>query len=75
MSPGMSAPVDHPRDGQGSPVSRPQAPDVIVRELERRLRILERADESVFGGFTALDWAVTVLGSVVLPLLLIWWAA
>lgn len=48
---------------------------VIVDELERRLMILETVDEDALGRFGALDWAVCVAGFVILPLLLVWWAA
>jgi hypothetical protein len=53
-----------------------ESPDtVIVRELERRIRALSTEDEATFGAFTALDWAICLVGFVVLPLVLIWWAA
>lgn len=56
--------------------ARSPSPDqVIVRELERRLGILEGADDAAFGRFTALDWTLCVLAFAVLPLLLVWWAA
>ncbi|MFQ5877839.1 MAG: hypothetical protein ACE5JH_09175 [Acidobacteriota bacterium] len=48
---------------------------VIRRELERRLALLDAADESAFGRFTALDWMFCVVAFVILPLLLVWWAA
>ncbi|HEU4401845.1 MAG TPA: hypothetical protein VFT43_07045 [Candidatus Polarisedimenticolia bacterium] len=48
---------------------------VIVRELERRLHLLDGADETIFGRFTALDWVVCVAAFVVLPVLLFWWGA
>jgi len=48
---------------------------VIVDEVERRLMILDTTDEDAFGRFGALDWVVCIGGFVVLPLLLVWWAA
>ena len=51
------------------------AAETIVRELERRLAALSAAEDSDFGRFTSLDWAICVAGFVVLPLLLFWWAA
>ena len=48
---------------------------VIVAELERRLRLLETADEDDFGRFTPLDWAVCLAAFVVVPLLLAVWFA
>ena len=49
--------------------------DDRVRDLERRIRLLESADEEAFGAFTAIDWWICGLAFVVLPLLLVWWAA
>ena len=48
---------------------------VIIDELERRLEILDAADEADFGRFGALDWIACIGGFVILPLLLVWWAA
>jgi hypothetical protein len=50
-------------------------PESVVRELERRLDALQAAEDSTFGRFTPLDWAICVAGFVALPLLLFWWAA
>jgi hypothetical protein len=47
----------------------------LRRELERRLRLLEEADEAEFGTFTRLDWIVCTVAFFVLPLLAVWWWA
>lgn len=49
--------------------------EVILAELERRLSILETAEEDSFGRFTAIDWTVCVVLFALLPLLLVWWCA
>jgi len=48
---------------------------ILVDDLERRLRLLETADEEEFGPFTSLDWAFCLLLFVVLPLALVVWCA
>jgi hypothetical protein len=48
---------------------------ILVDDLERRLRLLETADEAEFGPFTSLDWALCLLLFVVLPLALVVWCA
>jgi hypothetical protein len=48
---------------------------VLQRELERRLRLLSDADETEFGSFTALDWWITLLCFLLLPILFIWFGA
>lgn len=49
--------------------------EVLRRELERRLAILDDADEDRFGSFTPLDWAICVLFFVIIPILAVWWFA
>ena len=49
--------------------------EVLRRELERRLVILEDANEEEFGRFTAFDWTICVLFFVILPILVAWWYA
>ncbi len=49
--------------------------EVLRRELERRLVILEDANEEEFGRFTAFDWTICVLFFVILPILAAWWYA
>ena len=72
--PSDRAPVPRaPTPGDVAPTTASRA--VIVRELERRLLLLENAAESTFGRFTALDWVVCVIAFVVLPSLLVWWGA
>lgn len=45
----------------------------LLRDLERRIEALHRADESRFGPFTRWDWILCVGGFVVLPYLLYYW--
>ena len=47
---------------------------ILWRELERRLEFLEQTDDSVFGGFTAVDWTVCTILFFVLPLVIVWLA-
>jgi hypothetical protein len=47
----------------------------LAEELERRIEEFEGVDDRSFGSFTAIDWAMCVVFSVVLPALAIWWAA
>lgn len=54
---------------------REAAAEAIVRDLERRLSILEGTDEARFGEFGALDWTVCVLAFLVAPIILVWWGA
>jgi len=49
--------------------------EVLRRELERRLTILEGTNEEEFGPFTALDWTICVLFFVIIPILAVWWYA
>ena len=64
------------REGtSSSAISQEQETKVLRRELERRLAILEGANEGEFGRFTALDWAICVLFFVILPILAAWWYA
>ena len=44
-------------------------------ELERRLALLEQAEESTVGSFTALDWLLCTLLFFALPLLILGLAA
>jgi hypothetical protein len=47
----------------------------LVDDLERRIDELEGLDESAFGGFSALDWLICLLGAVVIPCLALVWFA
>ena len=58
---------------QDTVTSREQ--QVLQRELERRLRLLDDADEREFGSFTALDWCITLFCFLLFPILLIWFGA
>jgi hypothetical protein len=46
-----------------------------VGDLERRLDELQALDESDVGSFTALDWFFCITGSVVIPVIALWWFA
>ncbi len=45
----------------------------LVRELQRRVDALQRADEKEFGLFTTRDWLVCIGAFVILPYLLYFW--
>ena len=47
----------------------------LVEDLERRIEQLETLGDSELGNFTAWDWWICVLGSVVLPAIALWWFA
>ncbi len=49
--------------------------DRDVCELERRIELLERLDESIPGDFTRWDWLLCVLGAMIVPCLALWWFA
>jgi hypothetical protein len=46
---------------------------LVVADLESRIRTLETADESQFGAFTRVDWLLTALISLLLPFLAWLW--
>ena len=47
--------------------------DAAMRtELDRRIAALAEVDESTFGAIGRGEWALTVLVSIVVPLLLVW---
>ena len=57
-------------------VGRDQADcELLVEDLERRIEELEGLDDSDIGGFTALDWFFCITGSVVIPVIALWWFA
>ena len=39
------------------------------------LEQLEGLDDSDIGGFTALDWFFCIAGSIVIPVIALWWFA
>lgn len=41
----------------------------LVKDLERRIEILENMDDAEFGSFTRLDYLILGIGAVVLPIL------
>jgi len=47
----------------------------LVEDLERRLEELEALDDADIGSFTALDWFFCIAGSVVIPVIALWWFA
>lgn len=47
----------------------------LVTDLERRLDELEALDDSDVGSFTNLDWFFCITGSVVIPVIAVWWFA
>ena len=47
----------------------------LVADLERRLDELEALDDSDVGSFTSLDWFFCITGSVVIPVIAVWWFA
>ncbi len=49
--------------------------ELVVEDLEKRIESLEALDDSALGSFTALDWVICVVGSVLIPALLLWWFA
>ena len=49
--------------------------ELLVEDLERRIEELEGLDDSDIGGFTALDWFFCITGSVVIPVIALWWFA
>jgi len=44
----------------------------LVADLERRLEAL---DDSDVGSFTRLDWFFCITGSIVIPVIALWWFA
>ena len=56
--------------------SREQNPrELLVEELERRIREIEAQGDDAIGRFTGWDWLFCVLGAVVVPALAMWWFA
>ncbi len=47
----------------------------LVEDLERRIEELEALDDSDVGSFTSLDWFFCIGGSVVIPVIALWWFA
>lgn len=47
----------------------------LVADLERRLEALEALDDSDVGSFTSLDWFFCITGSIVIPVIALWWFA
>ena len=49
--------------------------ELVVEDLERRIEAMEALDDSELGRFTAWDWVICVVGSVLIPVVLLWWFA
>jgi len=49
--------------------------ELLVEDLERRIEAIEGLDDSDIGRFTALDWFFCVTGSIVIPVIALWWFA
>jgi hypothetical protein len=47
----------------------------LVEELKRRIELIEHADDTTFGRFSAFDWFVCAMGSFILPAIVAFWAA
>ncbi len=47
----------------------------LVEDLERRLEQLQALDDADIGSFTALDWFFCIAGSIVIPVIALWWFA
>ena len=70
------AAAERSRKEGDSPVGEPGGERTrLVDDLERRIEELEGLDESAFGGFSALDWVICLLGAVVIPVLALVWFA
>ncbi len=49
--------------------------ELLVEDLERTIEAMEALDDSALGRFTAWDWVICVVGSVLIPAVLLWWFA
>jgi hypothetical protein len=49
--------------------------ELLVEDLERRIEELEELGDSDIGRFTALDWFFCITGSIVIPVIALWWFA
>jgi hypothetical protein len=68
---GMSQPPsDEPIIGHGQPPEENE-----TNELENRIVTIEGLDDSSLGSFTSLDWVIVVVGAVLIPGVILWWAA
>ncbi len=43
--------------------------DELVKDLERRIEILENLDEKEFGSFTRIDYIILTIGAALVPIL------
>jgi len=58
-----------------APSVEPAAEKLRVENLERRIEELEAIDSASLGPFTTWDWIACLLGSLVIPLVALWWFA
>ena len=58
---------------KSTPNMRPSAHDQQVEDLHHRIELLESIDEAELGAFTGFDWAVCIVGAVVIPTLVLLW--
>ena len=65
---------DQPRTGLHTGAERADR-ERLVEDLEHRLDELQALDDSDVGSFTALDWFFCITGSVVIPVIALWWFA
>ncbi|MDX1406226.1 MAG: hypothetical protein R3192_16935 [Woeseiaceae bacterium] len=49
--------------------------ELVVEDLERTIEAMEALDDSALGRFTVWDWVICVVGSVLIPAVLLWWFA
>ena len=53
-------------------MSTTESRDSRVRELERRIEELEAQDEAALGHFTFWDWTACIVGTIAVPILIVW---
>ena len=58
-----------------TPDSEKTSRELVVEDLERTIETMEALDDSALGPFTAWDWVICVVGSVLIPAALLWWFA
>ena len=51
------------------------AQELRVEDLERRIVELEAIDSASLGSFTIWDWIACLLGSLIIPIVALWWFA
>lgn len=51
----------------------PSAQEIQIEDLHRRIEIIESIDEAELGEFNRIDWALCIVGAVVIPTLVLLW--